>query len=297
MIVKIVMPRISVVLLIFFLAGLPLLLGVEGSNITLTWSAPLQNGLNYVKGLAGGDSFMFFAGKTPRNFLDILPIYFLTSSLYLVSSAFIGVNLGILLGMLSSRLRSGLIKDTIGFLSAVPDFIIILLLQRGAVFLHDLAGMRVMRVATVTLQEPAIFLPLFTMALLPAMYLIRTVSNHTDYVLGQDYIQCAKAKGLSPVRIYLHHVFTNIIPYIKADTHKIAGIMLANLFISEYLFNIFGLTRLLFKYGFQFFRFSYTVNYQYNLVVNTLLAIALLYEGFSLLLRGYITCWERWLCR
>jgi len=295
--VKKLQTGLVVLLAILILAGLPKLLTVDGEKVIVHWLAPLQSAVSYLRGLFSGESYFFFAGRMNRNFLDIVPIYMLTSALYLIVAAFLGLNMGIILGMLCSRLRSGVIKDIIGFLSTIPDFILILFLQRGAVFLFELTGGRVVKTATVTLREPAILLPLLAMSLVPALYLIRTVAVHTDQVLAQDYIQCARAKGLSPFYIYLRHVFANIIPFVKADIHKLAGIMLANLFVAEYLFNIFGITRLLFKYGFQFFRFSYVVNYQYNLVVNSLLATVLLHELFCLLLKGYIACWERRLCR
>lgn len=288
---------VAVVIVVFILAGLPQLLAVDGEHLVFRWLTPLNSAVEYGRGLFSGQSFSYFAGRAPHNFLRDIPIYLLTSALYLTISAFFGLNLGIILGMFSSRLRSGFIKDCFGLLSTIPDFIIILFLQRGAVSLYELTGTRVVRVASLTLNEPAILLPLLTMSLIPAFYLIRTVSVHTDQILGQDYIQCARAKGLSPYYIYLHHVFSNIIPFIKADIHKISALMLANLFVAEYLFNIFGITRLLFKYGFQFFRYSYVINYQYNLVVNSLIAVIILYAGFNLLLRAYVRFLEWRLCR
>lgn len=298
------------ILAVLILAGLPQLITIEnpelwrmpgtaGYQATVHFDAlaPVKSAAMYLRGLFTGEAFEFYAAKIPRNFLDVAPMYLLTSALYLTFSAFFGLNLGIVLGMLSSRLRSGIIKDCIGFLNAVPDFIIILVLQRGAVLLHNATGTRVAKVATVTLSEPAILLPLLVMILIPALYLIRTVSTHTDQVIAQDYIQCAQSRGLPPFYIYLHHVFPNVIPFIKADIHKLAGIMLANMFVTEYLFNIFGITRLLFKSGFQFFRWSYLVNYQYNVVANCLLVVILLYEGLGLLMRGYIKLWEGRLCR
>mgnify|MGYP006291852235 FL=1 len=67
---------------------------------------------------------------------------------------------------------------------------------------------------------------------------------------------------------------------------------MANLFITERLFNIPGITRLLFTYGFMSQGFNRLAGYQYGLVVNCLLTLILLfffvYASFRLLLGGVI---------
>ncbi|MEW5784019.1 MAG: ABC transporter permease subunit [Bacillota bacterium] len=293
---KLLIP-IIIVLTVFVLAGIPQLISVDGNGVVFNWRVSLDSAVNYLKGLPSGQSFLFIARKMPRNFLDLFPGYTLTSFIYLVIAAFLGLNLGIILGMFCSRLRSAVFKDAIGLFGIIPDFIIVLLLQRGVVYIQKATGIKVAKVVAMSLTEPAILLPLITMSLIPALYLIRTVSNHTDFVLSREYIQGARARGLAPLYIYLHHVFPNVLPFIKADMHKVAGMMLANLFIVEYLFNIYGITRALFYYGFQFVRYSYVVNYQYNFVVNVLFVIIFLYAALSLLMRGYILLLERKFCR
>jgi peptide/nickel transport system permease protein len=125
-------------------------------------------------------------------------------------------------------------------------------------------------VASSSMSEPAIFLPIFTLVIIPLFYLLRSLSARSHEVKGEDYILAAKAKGLRKGSIYLFHVFSNVLPFLKADLHKILSIMLGNLFIIEYLYNTRGITALLFVQQIQF-------GYQYNLVILCLLSLLLLY--------------------
>src|SRR5690606_33041650 len=151
-------------------------------------------------------------------------------------------------------------KDTIGFLGTIPDFILVIFLQLGVVSIYQSTGFRLARVASRSADENAYLLPLITLTLIPAIYLIRTLSERTYDVLSEDYILTAKAKGLKKRVIYINHVIRNVLPFLKADLHKVLAIMMSNLFIVEYLFNIRGITAMLFG----------GTMYQYNLIVNTL---------------------------
>ena len=66
-----------------------------------------------------------------------------------------------------------------------------------------------------------------------------------------------------------------------ADLQKLVGIILGNLFIVEDLFNLRGITRMIFS------------GFGYNLTANALFVIVLLYLAVYLTLKGVVGCFER----
>src|SRR5699024_4298301 len=78
-------------------------------------------------------------------------------------------------------------KDIIGFFGFLPDFIFILFLQMGVVFLYKATGVSIAKVASRSFAEPAILLPILTLTIIPSMYLTRTLTERTYDVLTEDY--------------------------------------------------------------------------------------------------------------
>lgn len=177
-------------------------------------------------------------------------------------------------------------NSVLGFIGIIPDFILVLLLQLLVTYIYKKTGVKVLKVASFSMDDPAIFLPIFTLTILPLFYLIRTLNDKTYEVLTEDYILTAKAKGLTKRYIYMNHVTSNVLPFLKADLYKIVGISLSNLFIIEYLYNTRGLTEILFEYPDNF-------GYQYNLVVITLLSFFVLYIVTLLTIKLFIYLIER----
>ena len=58
-------------------------------------------------------------------------------------------------------------------------------------------------------------LPVFCFTYGSLAYFSRFVKSNMEEVIRQDYIRTAKAKGVGPVRILLHHAFRNtLIPFV-----------------------------------------------------------------------------------
>ena len=264
---RIIFSIAGLITFIFFFAAIPLSITIDG-GISINIKNMPNLIIDYLSGLWNGDSFTFMEGKNNAyNYLEEVPSYFFTSFWYLLLAGILSVMIGMLISAWYSRSKKEWMKDIIGFLGTIPDFILVLLLQLGVVFIYQSAGFKIARVASRSADENAYLLPLITLTLIPAIYLIRTLSERTYDVLAEDYILTAKAKGLKKRFIYIHHVIRNVLPFLTADLHKVLAIMMSNLFIVEYLFNIRGLTALVFG----------GTMYQYPFIVNTLFALAFLY--------------------
>jgi len=222
----------------------------------------------FLQGLFNGSSYYYMEGQRELYFFQSVGGYFLTSFIYLLIAGVFVIILSIIFGIWLWRRSEKGLNTIMGFIGVIPDFILVFLLQLLVVYIYEATGLKTVRVASSNMDEPAIILPLVTMFILPFVYLVRSLSEKSFDVLTEDYIRTALSKGFRKRHIYLFHVTPNVIPYLKADLHKVVSIMVGNLFIIEYLYNNKGLTSMLFPMG---------MEYQYNLFVLCFLSFFILY--------------------
>lgn len=270
---------------VFIIAALPKMLMIQYNEIHFGFYPGWYAIKEFFKGITTGTSFHYHQGMDrERSFFQDAPRYFKISYLYLISSSFFAVLISTFVGTWQGRSKHGWLKDILGFLSAIPDFILILLLQMGVAIIYESTGIRVAKAASMSTENPAILLPLITLTLIPTVYLIRTLSEHTYDELTENYILTARSKGMGKIYILFRHALRNILPFLKADLHKVVAIMIGNLFIVEYLFNIRGLTRLI---------FSKYYSYQYDLVICCLFSFIVLYFTIYWTMRLFVFGLER----
>ena len=79
-------------------------------------------------------------------------------------------------------------------------------------------------------------LPMITLAIRPLSIIARVTRSSMLDVLGQDYVRTARAKGLSDVRVFLHHALRNALnPVITTVSAWFAGLLAGTYFI-EFIF-------------------------------------------------------------
>ncbi|XID94484.1 ABC transporter permease subunit [Paenibacillaceae bacterium WGS1546] len=274
---------------VFLLAVLPRLLQIDESSgaLRLNWADSFSSVKAYFAGLGTGETFRFLSGRTEHSFWDTIGSYFSVSLFYITAGALIGMTIGILVGIYFSLSRAEWLKRLVDLIGALPDFVLILLLQMLFVFVFQKTGVLVFQVASLNTDEPAIVLPLVSAVIIPANFLLRNVAMQMKLTLTEDYINYAKARGLGKSYIVFFHALPNVLPYIKADLHKLLGILMGNLFIVEYLYNLHGVTKLLFADAYAY------EGYQYPLVVNGLFTLLLLYVVVYFVLRLYLWGWKK----
>ncbi|MGD6901373.1 peptide ABC transporter permease [Bacillus infantis] len=257
-------------LVLLLIAALPLYLyNLDGKVVFLPSKIPGEV-LDFLKGLFTGDSYYYMQGDRRRFLLFDLLSFFSVSYTYISVSLAIVIVLSFIFGIWLWKKSEKWVNSILGFVGFIPDFILVLMLQLSVTYIYKQTGMRVAKVASLSLEEPAILLPVLTLTILPLLYLVRSLNDRTFEVASEDYILTAVSKGLTKRQIYLYHVTSNVLPFLKADIYKIVGITTANLFIIEHLYNTRGLTEILFEYPVNF-------GYQYNLVVISLLSFFILY--------------------
>lgn len=181
-----------------------------------------------------------------RRVNDIIRDHFPVSATLGVLAIFFAASGGILWGALTAIYRNRMPDIIIMFLVilgiSVPSFVFAALGQLMLVNINSWVGTSVIPVAgwgTIWhMLMPALVLGLGTMA-----FLTRLMRSSMLEVVNEDYIKTARAKGLSPTRIFFRHQLRNaILPVITVLGPQIAVITTGG-FVVELVFAIPGLGR------------------------------------------------------
>ncbi len=199
----------------------------------------------FLRNMLQGDFGISFTQQN-RQVNDIIRDHFPVSATLGLLAIFFAAVGGILWGALTALYRNRLPDIIIMFLVilgiSVPSFVFAALGQLLLVNINSLLGQSVIPVAgwgTVShMIMPSLVLGLGTMALLT-----RLMRSSMLEVVNEDYIKTARAKGLSPVRIFFRHQLRNaILPVITVLGPQIAAITTGG-FVVELVFAIPGLGR------------------------------------------------------
>ena len=199
----------------------------------------------YIGNMLRGDFGISFTQKN-RRVNDIIREHFPISAILGVLALLIAAIGGIVWGAITAVYRDRWPDSVIMFLVvvsvSVPSFVFAMLGQLGILKLNQWWGSSLLPVAGWgTLQHmlmPALVLGLGTMA-----YLTRLMRSSMLEVTSSDYIRTARAKGLSPLRIFFKHQLRNaILPVVTVLGPAIAAITTGG-FVVELVFAIPGLGR------------------------------------------------------
>ena len=145
-------------------------------------------------------------------------------------------------------------------LYAIPSFIAALFLQllfavklEGTAFELPLMGIKGDEYESLTDVQKAwdqlshMILPVISFTYVGLAYYSRFIKAHMEEVSRQDYIRTAKAKGLGPVKIMIHHAFRNtLIPFVTLLGLSLPA-LLGGAIILEQVFNWPGMGQLYFR--------------------------------------------------
>jgi oligopeptide transport system permease protein len=199
----------------------------------------------FLSNMAKGDFGISFTQKN-RRVNDIIREHFPVSAvlgvLALIIAAVGGVTWGAITAIYRDRWPDSVIMFLVVVAVSVPSFVFAMLGQLGIIKLNTWLGFSLLPVAGwgsfSHMLVPALVLGLGTMA-----YLTRLMRSSMLEVTGTDYIRTAKAKGVSPIRIFYKHQLRNaILPVITVLGPAIAAITTGG-FVVELVFAIPGLGR------------------------------------------------------
>ena len=90
----------------------------------------------------------------------------------------------------------------------------------------------------------ALILPVIALSIAPAGIISRLTRAQLLEVLGQEYVQCARAKGLRESTILIRHALPNALVSVATVVGTLAGTILTSTAVIETVFNLPGLGRL-----------------------------------------------------
>lgn len=174
-----------------------------------------------------------------RTVNQIINSGFPISALLGLEALFIALSLGLFLGSAAAvyhnHWQDRVLMIMALFCLSVPSFLLATLLQyllavklsifpvaRWGSFLHSV-------------------LPALSLAALPTAFIARLTRSNMLEVLQQDYIKLARAKGLSPSAVILHHALCNAIVPLIPYFGQLAANILVGSFVVEKIFAIPGL--------------------------------------------------------
>jgi peptide/nickel transport system permease protein len=170
-------------------------------------------------------------------------IFFLSLALALIVS----IILLILYITFNSFLKKAL--KALSFLfGSLPDIFIIIVTQLTIVWFFKNTGILIIDLASVG-QNQVILLPAITLSVLPAFFFFSNMVQFLREEEGKPYVDLARSKGLTQFGILFTHMMRNVLISLTHHGKQIAWMMISNLLILEYLFNVFGVTSFLFTYN------------------------------------------------
>jgi ABC-type dipeptide/oligopeptide/nickel transport system permease component len=199
----------------------------------------------FIGNMLKGDFGISFTQQN-RRVNDIIRDHFPVSATLGLLAIFFATAGGILWGALTAIYRNRAPDVIIMFLVilgiSVPSFVFAALGQLMLVNINNFVGQSIIPIAgwgTIWhMLMPSLVLGLGTMALLT-----RLMRSSMLEVVNEDYIKTARAKGLSPTRIFFKHQLRNaILPVITVLGPQIAAITTGG-FVVELVFAIPGLGR------------------------------------------------------
>jgi ABC-type dipeptide/oligopeptide/nickel transport system permease component len=189
----------------------------------------------YVSNLAQGNMGKSIATKrsVAETIFDRMPATLLLTITSMSLATFLGIALGVIASSKPNSWLDTLTMSASLFGISLPAFVV---------------GLMFILIFGVTLEWfpfsgyvnrswAHLTLPMLTLAIRPLSVIARVTRSSMLDVLGQDYIRTARAKGLSPYKVFVRHALRNALnPVITTVSAWFAG-LLAGAYFIEYIFN------------------------------------------------------------
>ena len=150
--------------------------------------------------------------------------------------------LGAIMVQLAPKKIGNMFKKVIGFFESVPDLLIIFLFMFFVITLYKTTGLKFLQLYGIFGHKPY-FVPIVTIAFLPTLFFMQFLIKALEGEASRDYVLYLKAKGIRKSRILIVHMIRNIFPLLIIQLRTSIWIILSNLYLLEFMFNINGFTK------------------------------------------------------
>jgi peptide/nickel transport system permease protein len=155
-------------------------------------------------------------------------------------SLFAGLFFTYMTGLLPKKVVK-MIVSILSFLESIPDLLIIAFFVFMVIFIYQHTGVLLFNIAGAF--EHSYFIPIVSLTILPSILFFKILLLAVTDEENELYVDLAKSKGINKSRVILVHIYRNAIITLCTHLKSILFILLSNLVIVEYIFNIEGITR------------------------------------------------------
>lgn len=125
-------------------------------------------------------------------------------------------------------------------LLAMPDFLIIALMQAIAILLAIASGKKVLTIMQFADNTPFL-IPFLAISLLPTALMYGAFRIAVTREWDEGYIKTAYAKGVSRSRVILVHILRNVTEDLLAVLPRVVSVAITSLVVAEVMCGVFGL--------------------------------------------------------
>lgn len=136
------------------------------------------------------------------------------------------------------------VKEGLFLLQSIPDVIFIFAVQLFIIWLYKKTNILI--VDPVAGLKKVYILPILVVSILPGIMLFQMTFLAIEEESKKTYVEFAKSKGLSNGGVLFKHILRNVVITLFSHSHYLFWLLVSNLLIVEYLFNIHGFFHLLY---------------------------------------------------
>jgi peptide/nickel transport system permease protein len=163
----------------------------------------------------------------------------------LILSVLIGICISVLVALLPVKIQK-VVKNIAFFLESVPDVILIFSIQLMIIWIFKKSA--ILLVNPIGYMENIYTLPVVVTSILPAIMLFQMTLFGFDEEKKKPYVKFARSKGITRYKVLTSHVFRNVCLVVFANIQLLLWLIISNLLITEYIFNMKGLFSFMFKH-------------------------------------------------
>jgi peptide/nickel transport system permease protein len=186
-----------------------------------------------------------------RNLFPIIFVAFFSSIRIVFLALIMAISVSLLILVLyytAGKWFRGLINIFAFLISSLPDIFVISAMQIFVIWFFKQSGILLVDVASVG-EKQIILFPAAVLSIVPAFFFLGLMVSFINEEQNLPYVELARGKGLGKFRLLFFHMIRNILISLTYHAKQIVWMMLSNLLILEYLFNVFGVTSFLFTYN------------------------------------------------
>ncbi|RIW37343.1 ABC transporter permease subunit [Bacillus salacetis] len=203
------------------------------------------------KDIVNPAGIVYVNSDVERNLFPIIFLAFYSSVRIVLLALVIAISVSLLILVIyysAGKWFRGLINSFAFLISSLPDIFVISIMQIFVIWFFKQSGILLMDVASIG-EKQIILFPAAVLSIVPAFFFLGLMVSFIKEEQGLPYVELARGKGLGKFRLLFIHMIRNILISLTYHAKQIVWMMLSNLLILEYLFNVFGVTSFLFTYN------------------------------------------------